>query len=98
MRRYFLCESLQLVQEGVQVGGHGFDHDSVDTTRAVLLNSPENCVGVTLKGTFGVASPELIAHLTVPYEVHGLEQGAPVTSCQLKDPIPKIWGQLRHFS
>jgi hypothetical protein len=43
-------------------------------------------------------SPELIAHLIVPYQVVGLEQGAPVTFCQLKEPIPKIWGQLRNFS
>jgi hypothetical protein len=43
-------------------------------------------------------SPRLIAHLTVPYNVKGLEQGAPVTFCQLKAPIPKIWGQLRNFS
>ncbi len=43
-------------------------------------------------------SPKLIAHLTVPYQVAGLEQGAPVTLCQLKTPIPKIWGQLRNFS
>jgi hypothetical protein len=43
-------------------------------------------------------SPKLIAHLTVPYEVKGLEQGAPVTFCQLKAPIPKIWRQLRNFS
>jgi hypothetical protein len=43
-------------------------------------------------------SPRLIAHLTVPYQVAGLEQGAPVTFCQLKAPIPKIWGQLRNFS
>ncbi len=43
-------------------------------------------------------SPELIAHLTVPYNVKGLEQGAPVTFCQLKAPIPKIWGKLRNFS
>jgi 4-amino-4-deoxy-L-arabinose transferase-like glycosyltransferase len=43
-------------------------------------------------------SPELVAHLTVPYQVAGLEQGAPVTFCQLKAPIPKIWGQLRNFS
>jgi len=43
-------------------------------------------------------SPELIAHLTVPYQVVGLEQGAPVTFCHLKAPIPKIWGQLRNFS
>lgn len=43
-------------------------------------------------------SPELIAHLTVPFHVVGLEQGAPVTFCQLKAPIPTIWGQLRNFS
>jgi hypothetical protein len=43
-------------------------------------------------------SQTLIAHLTVPYGVKGLEQGAPVTFCQLKAPIPKIWGRLRNFS
>jgi Dolichyl-phosphate-mannose-protein mannosyltransferase len=43
-------------------------------------------------------SPTLITHLTVPYHVAGLEQGAPVTFCQLKAPIPKIWGKLRNFS
>ncbi len=43
-------------------------------------------------------SPRLIAHLVVPYNVAGLEQGAPVTFCELKAPIPKIWGQLRNFS
>jgi 4-amino-4-deoxy-L-arabinose transferase-like glycosyltransferase len=43
-------------------------------------------------------SPKLIAHLTVPYGVKGLEQGAPVIFCQLKAPITKIWGQLRNFS
>jgi len=43
-------------------------------------------------------SAELIGHLTVPFQVAGLEQGAPVTFCHLKAPIPKIWGQLRNFS
>jgi dolichyl-phosphate-mannose-protein mannosyltransferase len=43
-------------------------------------------------------SPKVIAHLTVPYQVKGLEQGAPVTFCQLKAPIPEIWGRLRNFS
>ena len=43
-------------------------------------------------------SPTLIAHLTVPYQVKGLEQGAPVTFCELKAPIQKIWRQLRNFS
>jgi len=43
-------------------------------------------------------SPTLVAHLTVPYDVAGLEQGAPVTFCQLKAPIAQIWGKLRNFS
>ncbi len=43
-------------------------------------------------------SPTLVAHLTVPYEVKGLEQGAPVTFCQLKAPLPRIWRQLLNFS
>jgi 4-amino-4-deoxy-L-arabinose transferase-like glycosyltransferase len=43
-------------------------------------------------------SPKVIAHLTVPYDVQGLEQGAPVTFCQLKAPIPQIWPRLRNFS
>jgi Dolichyl-phosphate-mannose-protein mannosyltransferase len=44
------------------------------------------------------SSPTLIAHLTVPYEVAGLEQGAPVTLCELKAPISTFWGRLRNFS
>jgi hypothetical protein len=43
-------------------------------------------------------SPRLVAHLTVPFGVAGLEQGAPVTFCQLNAPISQIWGRLRNFS
>jgi hypothetical protein len=43
-------------------------------------------------------SPALIRHLVVPYHVKGLEQGAPVTFCHLKAPIPTIWGRLRNFA
>ena len=43
-------------------------------------------------------SPTVIAHLTVPFDVAGLEQGAPVTFCQLSAPIPEVWGRLRNFS
>jgi hypothetical protein len=43
-------------------------------------------------------SPRLVAHLTVPYEVEGLEQGAPVTFCELKAPIQQVWPRLRNFS
>jgi hypothetical protein len=38
------------------------------------------------------------SHLIVPYHVKGLEQGAPVTFCQLKAPVQKFWRQLRNFS
>ena len=43
-------------------------------------------------------SPRLLAHLTVPYDVKGLEQSAPVTFCELKAPIQQVWRQLRNFS
>ncbi len=43
-------------------------------------------------------SPKLIANLVVPYQVKGLEQGAPVTFCPLKAPIATIWEKLRNFS
>lgn len=44
------------------------------------------------------SSATLVGHLTVPYGVHGLEQGAPVTFCVLKAPIQQDWRQLRIFS
>jgi hypothetical protein len=44
------------------------------------------------------SSSRIIGHLTVPYDVNGLEQGAPVTFCQLKAPISDLWGRLRNFS
>ena len=43
-------------------------------------------------------APSLIARLSVPYEVKGLEQGAPVTLCQLTAPVARLWPQLRNFS
>jgi hypothetical protein len=48
--------------------------------------------------TWMCTSPTLVAHLTVPYQVAGLEQGAPVTLCQLNAPISQVWGRLRNFS
>lgn len=44
------------------------------------------------------SSATLVGHLTVPYGVHGLEQGAPVTFCVLKAPISQDWSRLRMFS
>ena len=43
-------------------------------------------------------SARIVAHLTVPYQVANLEQGAPVTFCELKQPIPSVWPRLRNFS
>jgi Dolichyl-phosphate-mannose-protein mannosyltransferase len=44
------------------------------------------------------SSATLLGHLTVPYGVHGLEQGAPVTFCALKAPVQEDWPRLRNFS
>jgi len=44
------------------------------------------------------SSATLVGHLTVPYGVQGMEQGAPVTFCVLKAPIPQDWSRLRNFS
>jgi hypothetical protein len=44
------------------------------------------------------SSATLVGHLTVPYGVQGLEQGAPLTFCVLKAPIPQDWSRLRNFS
>lgn len=44
------------------------------------------------------SSATLVGHLTVPYGVQGLEQGAPVTFCVLKAPIQQDWRRLRNFS
>jgi hypothetical protein len=44
------------------------------------------------------SSVTLVGHLTVPYNVQGIEQGAPVTFCVLRAPIRQLWGRLRNFS
>jgi hypothetical protein len=43
-------------------------------------------------------SVTLVGHLSVPYGVKGLEQGAPVTFCQLRAPLNQLWRGLRNFS
>jgi len=48
--------------------------------------------------TWMCASPRLVAHLTVPYHVQGLEQGAPVTFCPLTGSVSSFWPRLRNFS
>ncbi|MGA7987733.1 MAG: glycosyltransferase family 39 protein [Candidatus Dormiibacterota bacterium] len=44
------------------------------------------------------AGPTVVSHLTVPYQVVSGEQGAPVTMCHLKAPLPQEWGRLKNFS
>jgi dolichyl-phosphate-mannose-protein mannosyltransferase len=66
--------------------------DNLTATYAVMVDYQPSDVA------WMCTSPQLITHLTVPYNVQGLEQGAPVTLCQLKAPIPTIWGKLRDFS
>jgi hypothetical protein len=44
------------------------------------------------------SSATLVGHLTVPFGVRGLEQGAPVTFCVLNAPIQQHWRRLRKFS
>lgn len=61
-------------------------------TRAIMIDYRPSDVG------WLCASPELIAHLTVPYHVQGLEQGAPVTFCRLREPVRSAWPRLRDFS
>jgi hypothetical protein len=48
--------------------------------------------------TWMCSSAQLVTHISVPYGVQGLEQGAPITSCRLTEPIPAVWGRLREFS
>ena len=48
--------------------------------------------------TWMCSSATLVAHLTVPFRVQGLEQGAPVTLCALRAPIATDWSRLRNFS
>ncbi|MEA2683495.1 MAG: hypothetical protein QOK05_1823 [Chloroflexota bacterium] len=47
---------------------------------------------------FMCSSATVVTHLTVPYEVVNLEQGAPVTDCHLNGPISTIWGRLKNFA
>jgi hypothetical protein len=66
--------------------------DNLTATNALMVDYTPADVG------WMCASPTLVAHLTVPFDVAGLEQGAPVTFCQLKQPISNVWKQLREFS
>ena len=64
----------------------------LDATKALMIDYQPSDVG------WMCSSATLIAHLSVPYQVAGLEQGAPVTLCQLKAPISQYWNRLKNFS
>ncbi len=66
--------------------------EHLDATQALMVDYEPSDVA------WMCTSPKLITRLTVPYDVKGLEQGAPVTLCQLKAPIPQVWRQLRYFA
>jgi 4-amino-4-deoxy-L-arabinose transferase-like glycosyltransferase len=83
-----------LVPEAVspQLSGYYWLPNNLAATEALMVDYKPSDV------EWMCTSPTLIAHLTVPYHVQGLEQGAPVTFCHLKAPIPNVWGKLRNFS
>jgi hypothetical protein len=66
--------------------------DNVTATDALMVDYQPSEVA------WMCTSPILVAHLTVPYGVKGLEQGAPVTFCQMKAPLRELWGRLRNFA
>lgn len=64
----------------------------INATYALMVDYQPSDLG------FMCATATPMGQLTVPYHVQGLEQGAPVTLCQLKEPIASAWGRLRNFS
>ncbi len=66
--------------------------DHVTATEAIMVDYQP------LEVEWMCDAPTLITQLTVPYDVAGLEQGAPVTLCRLKAPLSQDWGRLKDFS
>jgi hypothetical protein len=65
---------------------------NLNATNALMVDySPDEV-------TWLCSSTQLLGHLTVPYQVSGLEQGAPVVLCALKVPLGAAWPRLRNFS
>ena len=66
--------------------------DKLDATYALMVDYEPSDVG------WMCTSATLLTRLTVPYQVKGLEQNAPVTLCQLSAPLKSDWARLRNFS
>src|SRR5438105_1785272 len=54
-RCYFVCEAIELTQKVVQLAGHEFDDDAIDTGVAVALDFLDDCVDVALQGGLRIA-------------------------------------------
>ncbi|MGA8089040.1 MAG: glycosyltransferase family 39 protein [Terracidiphilus sp.] len=65
--------------------------DLVATNALMIDYQPSDVAWMCLSAT-------LVGHLTVPYGVQGMEQGAPVTFCVLNAPIQQDWRRLRNSS
>jgi hypothetical protein len=64
----------------------------LDATDALMVGYEPSDV------TWMCTSATVVAHLTVPYQVVNLEQGAPVTECHLNAPLQRLWGRLKNFA
>ena len=91
LRIYGDKRSLPVVVSPQLSGWYWLPHDLM-ATNALMVDYEPSDVG------WMCSSATLVGHLTVPYGVHGLEQGAPVTFCVLKTPISQDWNRLRNFS
>ena len=91
LRIYSDMRSLPVIVSPQLSGWYWLPSDLV-ATNALMVDYEPADVG------WMCSSATLVGHLTVPYGVHGLEQGAPVTFCVLKGPISQDWRRLRNFS
>ena len=97
----------------MSVGSKALPAEQHPHSSAVILSGCAAAAVIALhlatSGTLGFHTDELYylacgRHLAFgyvdfpPYNVKGLEQGAPVTFCQLKAPLPKLWARLKNFS
>jgi hypothetical protein len=64
----------------------------LDATYALMVGYAPSEVG------WMCTSATVVGHLTVPYQVVNLEQGAPVTVCHLNAPVQSVWVRLKNFA
>jgi hypothetical protein len=91
LRIYGDRRSLPAVISPQLSGWYWFPRDLVATNALMVDYEPSDVAWMC-------SSASVVGHLTVPYNVHGLEQDAPVTFCVLKAPISHAWSRLRNFS